>query len=728
MADLRWFEVSPPRDVDLAAVTAVLRPLANRPRLGLTATTPLAVFEVWGYGGEIHWRFGVDAQLAREVAAQLRAHLPKMGLTPLPKVQRPALLLGADMRLHGLSSPLRLDTAGAVSAELLNTLGALYAGEVGVVQWVLGPSHPRGSAPARFNLAESLGMRVPQEPNATTARLWREKTAEVLFACQGRIGAMGVNTGRAYNIIRALSSAVKLANAEHASLRLSKASHGRAQKVADVARPALNWGCLLSAAELAAVLGWPVQEVVNDDLPVIGGHINPAPERLLVSEDGEPSGARVLGESLHPAQRGELVTVPVDTSLHHLHLVGPTGSGKSTLLAGLISADIAAGRGVLLIEPKGDLVDDVLARVPANRRDDVVVIDPANAERVVGVNVLAGEPAQAERRADQIVGLLAEMHGANWGPRTADVALHAILTVSRLPDGTLCDVPVLLTNPAFRRSVLARVSDPLVLAPWWAWYDNLSSAERGQVISPLLNKLRAFLSRDALRRMLGQPQPEFDLDELFVKPGRIVLINLNKGLLGGATASLLGALLLTQVWAAIQRRTAIPADKRHAVMVVIDEYQDYLRLPGVDLDDALAQARGLGVGLTLAHQHLDQLSKTQEAAILANARSRVVFRPATGDAKTLAASFGSDLTGDDLLRLRAFEACAQLLIDSRPSTPFSVKTRLLPPWTSRPDDLRRRSAQRYGADGAAIDEALTQRWQGGDMPDAPVGIRRRSAS
>jgi hypothetical protein len=321
MADLRWFEVTPPRDVDLAAVTSVLRPLANRPRPGLTGTTPVVVFEAWGYDSEIHWRLGVDAQVAREVPAQLRAHLPKLGLTRLSRPKRPALLLGADVRLRGLSSPLRLDTAGAVSAELLDALGSLYAGEAGVVQWVLGPAQPRGNVPSRFKLAESLGLRMPQEPDATAARLWRQKAAEPLFACQGRVGAMAVNTGRAYNIIRSLGSALKLASAEHASLHLSKSSTSRARKLTDVARP-LGWGCLLSAAELAAVLGWPVQEVVSDELPVIGGHINPAPEQLLVAESDEPSGARVLGESLHPAQRGGLVTMPVGTALHHCAGVG----------------------------------------------------------------------------------------------------------------------------------------------------------------------------------------------------------------------------------------------------------------------------------------------------------------------------------------------------------------------------------------------------------------------
>jgi hypothetical protein len=144
-----------------------------------------------------------------------------------------------------------------------------------------------------------------------------------------------------------------------------------------------------------------------------------------------------------------------------------------------------------------------------------------------------------------------------------------------LPDGTLTDVPVLLTNPNFRRKALAKVTDPLVLAPFWAQFDGFSEAERVQVVAPVLNKLRVFLSRSAVRRMLGQARPRFTLDELFVSR-RIVLVNLNRGLLGPEAAALLGSVLLTQAWQAIQRRSAVPANQRHPVMVTVDEFQDFV--------------------------------------------------------------------------------------------------------------------------------------------------------
>lgn len=729
MTDLRWYELSPPRDIDLVSVTAVLRPLANRPRVGLTGFTPLVVFEIWSLAGTIQWRLGLDPKLSGVVPSQLRAHLPRLGIREVVIVRRPTLLLAADVRLQGLSSPLRLDTASSVSAELQATLGELGTGEAGVVQWILGPAHARNHAPNQFDWAESLGMRSPRQADSAAVRLWKQKATEPLFGCHGRIGAQAAGTNRAFAIIRSLAGALKLADAEHASLRLGKSSHGRARKLLDAARPPFSWNCLLSGAELAALLGWPVQATVSDDLPVVGGHISQVPDALLRNEDETISGERLLGESLHPAQRKQLVTMPQSAAQHHLHIIGPTGSGKSTLLCGLVQADIAAGRGVLVVEPRGDLIEDVMARVPSNRQDDVVVIDPAAADRVVGLNVLAGPMETAERRADELVGLLAAMHGANFGPRTADVALHAILTASRLPDGVLPDVLTLLNNPGFRRHALAKVADPLVLGPWWAWYDSLSDGERNNIIAPLSNKLRAFLSRDALRRMVGQARPSFNFDDIFNRR-RIVLVNLNRGLLGGPTANLLGALVLSNVWAALQRRASLDRERRAMVGLFVDEFQDYANVVGgLDFGDALAQSRGLGGAWTISHQNLGQLSNSLEAAIIANARSRITFRPATSDAKALATVLGGDLTADDLLRLRGFEACCQLLVNGSPIQPFSVRTRPLPKWTSDPGALRQASTDLYGVDGAGVDAALVERWQSGPgASDGPIGIKRRRAS
>ncbi|GAA3894183.1 hypothetical protein GCM10023084_53780 [Streptomyces lacrimifluminis] len=366
--------------------------------------------------------------------------------------------------------------------------------------------------------------------------------------------------------------------------------------------------------------------------------------------------------------------------------------------------------------------------MPAERRKDVVVIEPGQAQEVVGFNPLAGSSEDAEQRADHLLHLFRELYGTSLGPRSADVLMHGLVALSRSTHGTLADLPVLLTNATFRRRLLAEVNDALVLAPFFSWYDGLSEAERQQVISPVLNKTRAFLSRTAIRRLLGQASPRFALDELFYRP-RIVLVNLNTGVIGAETAQLMGALLMMQFYEAMQRRALVATNQRHPVMAMIDEVQRYLRLP-VDLGDMFAQARGLGVGLTVAHQHLAQLPPKMRAGLTANARNRVVFRPSTEDAASLATVLGGGLVADDLSLLDAHEAYAEVLVNRRPSDPFLIRT--LPPdgqALSDPAELRRESAARYGVDGAGLDAALRQRWNGDDrQPDGPIGQMARRQS
>jgi len=413
----------------------------------------------------------------------------------------------------------------------------------------------------------------------------------------------------------------------------------------------------------------------------------------------------------------------VTSCTSHVHVIGPTGSGKSNELAQWIVVDAAAGRSILVIESKGDLVSDALARLPKSRHDDVVVIEPGDSGQVVGLNPLAGARADAERRADELLGLFRELFGTAIGPRSSDVLLHALITAARLPDGMLTDVPALLTNPGFRRHALSQVSDPLVLAPFWGWFDGLSDAERAQVVAPVLNKLRVLVSRPAIRRMLGQAQPRFSLDELFTQR-RVVLVNLNKGVIGPQTARLLGALVFGQLWQAIQRRAGVPVAQRHPVMVVIDEFQDFVG--ALEFGDVLAQARGLGVSLTVAHQHLGQLNPNLRAAVLANARSRLTFRPAQGDAKALADVLGTEVTPAELERLGAFQAAARVLVEAAPSNAFAVQTLPLSEPTNDVAALKRDSAERYGLAAGELDTWLRQRWeQPRSGTDGPIGLTRR---
>jgi hypothetical protein len=435
---------------------------------------------------------------------------------------------------------------------------------------------------------------------------------------------------------------------------------------------------------------------------------------------------RVLGASLHPADQGRLVTMPLASAGHHIAVTGPTGSGKTNILGQMILSDAAAGYGVIVIEPRGDLIEDVLRRLPAHRQADVVVIDPADNDQV-GFNPVGGPSRQAEQRADELVGLFRALFGTAIGPRSADVLFHALLTAARLPDGALADVPILLASSLFRRRALAKIGDPLVLDPWWAWFDGLSTGEQQQIIAPINNKLRAFLARQPIRRMLSQPHPKFSFDELFQVRPRVVLVNLNAGIVGPEASKLLGALLLSAAWAAAQRRATLPRSQRFPVMLVVDEFADYVG--ALDFGELLAKSRGLGMSITAAHQHLRQLSPALAAAVTANARSRLSFRPAHDDAAPLAAVFGDLVTPDDLLRLGAFQACARLLVDSTMTPPFALQTLPLAAPTVDPDALRQRSRERYAANGRELDAALVRRWRGDDLPlpEGPAGTRRRSS-
>lgn len=722
MTTLVWYDVYLPSGLDLTAATKLIRPLASRPKLGLTRRTPIVVFELWSKGGTIYWLLGLDQHLVATVPPQLRAQLPGLTLVKTTKLRRLTPDLASTVHTTGLVQPLRTEMAGPVSAGLLDTLGSLGKNESAVVQLVIGPAQDQKVLPATFDLTRSLGLRPSLTPTTRDQNLWRLKAAEPLFAVRCRVGASATTPRRATATIRLLANSLHLASASHTQLRTRTTTSAQAHSLVTVHTRGNRWSAMLNAAELAALLGWPLDGVASTG---VGRPANPAPTTLLASSRRAGS-VRLLGESLHPADAGQVVTVPAATCLHHVHVTGVTGAGKSTLLAGFARADIAAGHGLLIVEPRGDLVHDVLAGVPTSRRDDVVLIEPRSSGQVVGINPLAGSRADAERRADDVLHLFHELY-PGIGPRSSDVLLHALIALARTSDGTLADLPVLLTNGRFRRQVLSDVNDPLVLAPFFAWYDGLSEAERSQVIAPVLNKTRAFLSRTALRRLLGQASPRFHLDELLTDR-KIVLVNLNTGLIGTETANLIGSLLMTQLWQAIQRRAAVSPTNRPPVMVVIDEVQNYLKLP-VGIGDMLAQARGLGVSLTVAHQHLGQLTPTLRAAFQANARSKIAFRPSSDDREPLARALGGHLKAADLEGLGAFEAYARLLVQSAMSLPLLVKTPPLTAGSSDADVLRQLSQQRYGVNGNELDAALRRRWHGpNDKPSGPIGVRRRRAA
>ena len=382
------------------------------------------------------------------------------------------------------------------------------------------------------------------------------------------------------------------------------------------------------------------------------------------------AGLRVIGETEIGPRRA--VALGVEDGRFHSHVVGATGSGKSTLLANLALADARAGRGVVMVDPKGDTVTDVLARLPRHALERLVLIDPMETEAPASLNVLDAEPAEVA--VDHVVSVFARIFSPWWGPRTEDVLRSACATLRRLPGATLADVPVLLTDRAWRAPLVSSLSERSGLKGFWDAYDALSPAGQAQVIGPIMNKLRAVLSRRFARDLFGSATSSFDMND--VLDGGILLARLPKGTLGEETARLVGALLVARVWQAATARAE--RSIRPDATLYVDECQNFLALPTA-IDDVLAEARGYHLSVVLAHQHLAQLPRDIFEATSANARNKVYFCVSPEDARVLARHTEPYLKPYDLSHLDAYQVACRLVVDGRDLHAFTLRTRPMPP-------------------------------------------------
>ena len=287
--------------------------------------------------------------------------------------------------------------------------------------------------------------------------------------------------------------------------------------------------------------GLPVGHATLPGLPHGAARQLPPPHAM-------PSTGLVVGVSNYPGLANRPLALGAGDRLRHTFVLGPTGSGKSWLLARMILQDIASGRGVFAIDPKGDLLTDILARIDDRDAERIVVLDASRRNQPIGFNVLArtGSEEAREVTVDGVLQAFKEIWAAFWGPRSDQVMRAALSTLvhTRAADGsamTLCELLPLLTQPAFRRFVVGQPTLPATLRPFWQWFERISDGERLQAIGPVSNKVEAFTGRTPIRLMLGQ-STGLDLTSIF-RERRVVLVSLAKGTLGGETANLLGALL-----------------------------------------------------------------------------------------------------------------------------------------------------------------------------------------
>ncbi|MBO4127024.1 type IV secretory system conjugative DNA transfer family protein [Streptococcus suis] len=511
--------------------------------------------------------------------------------------------------------------------------------------------------------------------------LLKEKLHYSQFQLTMRLGFQTENKAREFQLLKTMLACFRLL--ERAGARFS-AKPTSSQKINHGHLP-WHFQTVVSSIELASLFLLPAGEAQY------AGVLSLSPKTILPPIGLPHQAQRPFGLSLEKAPR--FVGIPAQAGLSHTWLLGGTGAGKSTAMLHLFLADAREGRSAVIIDPKATLVDDILERLPQNRDQDVVILDPAQNGKTISINpfdlVKAGVPA--ELVADMLLGVFREIFEDSWGVYTQDVLSHAFHTLVKIPDASLLDLIPLLTDKTVRHQLLKNVTDPFLLS-FWQGYDTMSEQARQTTISPVLNKFRGILLRPALRGLLGKPSGQFSLQDMFAKP-RLLLVPLNKGLIGTETAKFLGAILL----GCLYQLTLLRAKERFRkpVFIYIDEVADYLKLP-VPLDDALSMSRSLGVGYILANQFSKQLPSNLRQSIYANCHNQIIFGLSMNEAKELA-NLVPELSAEDFYQLPPFQTYSKVPLSANCFRWLSVKTLPTPPVLRKKDEIYGESFERYGS-------------------------------
>jgi hypothetical protein len=391
----------------------------------------------------------------------------------------------------------------------------------------------------------------------------------------------------------------------------------------------------------------------------------------------------------------------------HLYIVGKSGVGKSKALELLIRQDIAHGKGLCLLDPHGDVIEDILNFIPENRIEDVCVIDPADKDFPSSFNPLANVDADFKHQLTQgMIEVLEKQFGANWTPRLEHVFRFTTLALLDYPHATMRGMISMLTDRNYRQKVVEYIEDDMVKRFWAIEFADWSEKFDTDAIIPLVNKLGQFLSDPMLRNIFGQKENKIDLAEI-MNNEKILLINVSKGKLGEENSSFFGAMFLTKIKQAGMERARMPESDRKDFYLYVDEFHN---LVTETFENLLSEARKYGIDLTMAHQYLGQLLPRVRAAVLGNVASMIIFRVGGEDAKFLEADMSPLFKAKDMINLGKREFYVKMTIEGESYDPFSAETLnvMPPPHRSFKKEIIEASRRKFAISADAAKELMAE--------------------
>ncbi|MDA1168927.1 MAG: type IV secretion system DNA-binding domain-containing protein [bacterium] len=464
---------------------------------------------------------------------------------------------------------------------------------------------------------------------------------------------------------------------------------------------------VLSTTELASLYHFPLPTTATPNIIWRGAKAAPAP-------GGIPTSGVLLGNNIYRGIETPVYLAESDRR-RHLYLIGQTGTGKTTMFLNMIVQDIQAGHGVGVIDPHGDLIEEILQHIPQERAKDVVLFDPRDKDMPLGFNILeAKDSNQKDLIVNEVVQILqklaARLNPESIGPMFEHYLRNALLALVEDENSTLLDVPRMLVDEKFRNAIIAKNTNPTVLQ---FWQQEFAQSQRGQMsadmLSYVISKLGRFISNETVRNIIGQAKSSFDVREVMDNQ-KILLCNLSKGQLGDINSDLLGFVLVSKIQIAALGRANMPEHQRKDFYLYLDEFQNFTT---DSIATILSEARKYKLNLNLTHQFIKQLDDPIRDAVFGNVGTILSYRIGVEDGEFMEKQFAPVFTQYDLVNLHRFTAVIRLLANGTPERSFSLSG-AMPPQHGNPevaDVVRANSRREYGRSKNAVEMDILGRFQ-----------------
>ncbi|MDO8460867.1 MAG: type IV secretion system DNA-binding domain-containing protein [bacterium] len=733
-------QVAVPRDNEIKIDAAEqlfssLASIAKGGRFSFLKPQPHISFEIVGTPGDIRFYIHLSKSLRDLVEKQIHGAYPDAEITEVlenqAQQQQKKYIIGNEYNIFSQEGKVAFASLKLKSKDYLplkvfkdlpvdplssitSVLAKMTEGEGAAIQILASPADSAWKKKGRSYLSAVKKA----EANPETAKYSAD--AKELEAIENKIGKPGFNV-----VVRMVvssstmeSAQAHLGNIQSAFSQFDGANSFTKNKhvfknafIADFVyryMPVRGQTSVLTSEELSTIFHFPNKSITTPHIYWITAKRAPAPAQI-------PQSGLFLGKSTY---RGlsKSVYMGRDDRRRHMYIIGKTGTGKTEFLKNMIMQDIKAGEGVAVVDPHGDLIDDILLLIPPNRAEDVILFDPSDTQRPMGLNMLEAETEEQKHYVvSSIIGLMYKLFDPHQtgiiGPRFEHAIRNAMLTVMSEKGSTFVEVVRVLTDATFVQELLPKVSDPIVRRYWTDQIAQTSDFHKSEVLDYIVSKFGRFVTNKTIRNIIGQSQSAFNFRKV-MDEGKILLVNLSKGKIGEENSSFLGLVLVPKILVAAMSRQDMAKEDRRDFFLYVDEFQNFAT---PDFAQILSEARKYKLNLIVANQFIGQMEEEVKNAIFGNVGTIAAFRIGVTDANYIQHEFQPTFTEADLINIERFNTYMKTIVSGEPVPPFSmdltkdiaVEQKLMNPRVS--ELIKELSRLKYGRDINVVEAEIAQR-------------------